>query len=373
MGKLLPIRHPNRDFFIVDVSDANPRDDMASMEHPVFSLSPKPDHRKLEYTASNGNRLRVVPSGKGLATIFDKDIVLYCISKLVALKDAGFDISPEVELSAHEVMQSCNWRTNAPTYQRFEDALIRLRGTTIVTDIETGSEMITEGFGLIESFEVQRRTKDGKAGPFGRMTKVKVRLSQWTFNAVNAMEVLSINPIYFQLRKPMERRLYELARKHVGQKSAPWRIGIEKLRAKVGTSAPLKKFRFNLREIIRDANIPDYGMALSPDGMMVDMWRLEAVALPASIPVIPVRADTMDKAQKLGAEIGIAASDLYREWCEFCHKKGEALQSPDAAFIAFCKQKSGSRAGRMMTDALGQADQLGLALDQVVKSADRRR
>src|SRR3546814_339183 len=36
---LLPVRHPNQDLFICDVLDAIPKDDMASMEHPVFSLS----------------------------------------------------------------------------------------------------------------------------------------------------------------------------------------------------------------------------------------------------------------------------------------------------------------------------------------------
>ncbi|MFD2579593.1 hypothetical protein ACFSTD_15405 [Novosphingobium colocasiae] len=33
---LLPVRHPNQDLFICDVLDAIPKDDMASMEHPVF-------------------------------------------------------------------------------------------------------------------------------------------------------------------------------------------------------------------------------------------------------------------------------------------------------------------------------------------------
>ena len=59
---------------------------MASMEHPVYSLSVKPDMRELEYTASNGKRLTVMPSSRGLATIMDKDIILYCISKLVHQK-----------------------------------------------------------------------------------------------------------------------------------------------------------------------------------------------------------------------------------------------------------------------------------------------
>ena len=40
---LLPDRHPQKDFFILDISDVVPKDDMASMEHPLFSLATKPD------------------------------------------------------------------------------------------------------------------------------------------------------------------------------------------------------------------------------------------------------------------------------------------------------------------------------------------
>src|SRR3546814_8985814 len=77
---LLPVRHPNQDLFICDVLDAIPKDDMASMEHPVFSLSTKPDNRMRRYE-HNGNVIEIIPSGKGLATIHDKDILLYCISQ----------------------------------------------------------------------------------------------------------------------------------------------------------------------------------------------------------------------------------------------------------------------------------------------------
>lgn len=34
---LLPVRHPQRDFFVLDIADVVPKDDTASMEHPIFS------------------------------------------------------------------------------------------------------------------------------------------------------------------------------------------------------------------------------------------------------------------------------------------------------------------------------------------------
>jgi Replication initiator protein A len=64
MSLLLPERHPVRDFFVLDVLDLAPRADMASMEHPIFSLSTKPEQRPLIYE-HDGKRVEVVPSGKG--------------------------------------------------------------------------------------------------------------------------------------------------------------------------------------------------------------------------------------------------------------------------------------------------------------------
>src|SRR5215475_5805207 len=75
---LLPQRHPNHDLFICDVLDAIPKDDMASMEHPIFSLATRADTRVLRYEHRNV-LVEIAPSVKGLATIYDKDILIYCI------------------------------------------------------------------------------------------------------------------------------------------------------------------------------------------------------------------------------------------------------------------------------------------------------
>ena len=54
-----------RDFFVLDILDVVPRSDMASMEHPIFSLSTKPETRELVYE-HDGNRLEIIPSVRGL-------------------------------------------------------------------------------------------------------------------------------------------------------------------------------------------------------------------------------------------------------------------------------------------------------------------
>ncbi|PHQ96666.1 MAG: hypothetical protein COB39_11720 [Marinosulfonomonas sp.] len=85
---LLPVRHPQRDFFVCDIFDAAPKSDIASMEHPLFTLSTKPDMTPRRYEM-NGNWLEVVPSSIGLATVFDRDILIYCISQCMAALNEG--------------------------------------------------------------------------------------------------------------------------------------------------------------------------------------------------------------------------------------------------------------------------------------------
>tara|TARA_R110002051_G_scaffold125866_1_gene199237 strand:- start:2692 stop:3732 length:1041 start_codon:yes stop_codon:yes gene_type:complete len=339
MGNLLPDRHPNRDFFILDVSDAAPKDDMASMEHPVFSLSVKPDMRELDYT-HDGKRVVVVPSGKGLATIMDKDIVLYCISKLVHQMNAGEEISPWVELSAHEAMVAINWRTNRESYQRFEDALDRLRGTTIKTNIKTNDHMQVRGFGLIDAYEINRRDSAGDADPFGRMAKVRIKLSDWTFRAVQGMEVLTINPQYFRLRRPLERRIYELARKHAGDQRRPFRIGLEKLQRKVGSNSPAKKFKFFLKQIAQDGHIPDYDIMLEGNIVVFTAKRSGFSCqdlLDFDMPSVPSPA-LLAKARK--AAPGLDIYVLYNDWQAFTRQQPQPPRNLDAAFLGFCKNRA---------------------------------
>ena len=67
--------------------------------------------------------------------------------------------------------------------------------------------------------------------------------------AIEANDVITISNDYFRLRRPLERRLYEIGRKHCGSQPK-WQIGLAKLQEKTGSNAPLKKFRLNIRQII---------------------------------------------------------------------------------------------------------------------------
>ena len=88
---LLPDRHPQQDLFVCDIVDAAPKADMGSMEHPIFSLSTKPDLKVREYHHGE-NFIKITPSVKGLATVFDRDILIYCISQCMAALNEGREV-----------------------------------------------------------------------------------------------------------------------------------------------------------------------------------------------------------------------------------------------------------------------------------------
>src|SRR5258708_4339812 len=254
---LPPQRHPNPDLFICDVLDAIPKDDMASMEHPIFSLATKADTRVLRYEHRNVV-VEIAPSVKGLATIYDKDILIYCISQLMAKKNAGEPLAQTLHLNAHELLVWTNRETSGDGYRRLKDAFERLGGTRITTNIKANGEEITEGFGLIESFRVIRETKSG------RMSELKVRLSDWVYRIIQGSEVLTLSRDYFRLRKPVDRRVYELARKHCGEQDE-WKISLELLHKKTGASSNSREFKSMIRELVQNDHFPDYQVTLDDD------------------------------------------------------------------------------------------------------------
>lgn len=258
---LLPDRYPTPDFFVCDLTDLAPKGDMASMGHPIFSLSTKPDHRIGRYEHGSVF-VEVKPSADGLATVHDRDILIYCISQLMAAVNTGQPISSVLRFKAHDLLKATNRMTNGQGYEALKAAFERLSGTRISTNIVTGGQEVFETFGIIERARIVRETREG------RMQEVEVKLSDWVFNAIRNHEVLTLHRDYFRLRKPLERRMYEIARKHCGKQSE-WRISLGLLQKKCGSSSTEKEFRRLVSKIVAEDqqfhHMPDYSMILDSD------------------------------------------------------------------------------------------------------------
>jgi plasmid replication initiation protein len=261
---LAPIKHPQQDVFLAQIFDAPLKDDQASMEHPMFSLSKSPD-LKIRVYEHNGNTVTITPSAVGLATIWDKDILLFTISCLVEAQNSGQPISRTVRLRARDLLVYCNRGTSGAEYDALVKAFERLVGTRIKTDITTGKKRMRQGFGLVESWSIIERTTGN------RMAAIELTLSEWLYNAIVATEVLTLSRDYFRLRKGLERRLYELARKHCGLQ-AKFTIGLGTLLKKSGATCSLREFRRQIREIVSTDALPDYTIGFDDKSDHVTIW-----------------------------------------------------------------------------------------------------
>ena len=258
-------KYRQQDFFVADIFDASPKDERNSMEHPLFAL--RVGDMKERHYEHKGYRVDVLPGYHGLATIHDKDIWIYCISQLVeAMNREREDIKRTVRFTAYDFLVSTNRDTSGRAYERMADALNRLQSTTIHTNIETNEYREKAGFSLIDSWKVIERSRDDE-----RMVAVEVTLSDWLFRSVQSMQVLTLSRDYFRLRKALDRRVYELARKYCGNQSK-WSVSMEVLHKKTGSTSSVKEFRRAMKSLVQSNELPDYRVLFDENTDMVTFY-----------------------------------------------------------------------------------------------------
>lgn len=324
------------DLFVCDIADAVLKDLMPTLEHPFYSLSKKPVHVVREYVRGD-SWLQIHPSSKGLATIYDKDILIYAVSQVIAAMKAGQEPKQRVRINCRDFLVFTNRGTGGKDYDAMCDAIIRLDGTRIHTNIKTGGEEQFDTFGLIEGGTVRR-----KYGFKGRLLWVEIKLSDWVFNAIKAHEVLTIHPAYFRLPKPNERRLYDLARKHCGQQES-WSPYMKTLYEKSGSTGSLRLYRNRIKEICENTDMPDYLLLYNEETDQVIFTNKNTMPLD--------REKAAESAQeillRLGSDVRETARQLVPGWdidyvqkcfAAWWYRIGKPeVSKPDAMFLKFCR------------------------------------
>ena len=329
---LLPERYPQHDLFICDVSDAVLKDVMPQMEHPFYSLSKKPETTIRRYE-HNGQWIKVTPSVKGLATIYDKDILIYCISQLMAKIKRNEPVSPRVRINSRDLLVFANRGTAGKDYEALQESIERLAGTVIVTNIPTGDVEQTDTFHLIDSASIRR-----KHGLDGRLLTCEVVLSDWVFNAIRHNEVLTLHRDYFRLRKPIERRIYELARKHCGQQ-ANWPVGLDTLLKKSGSKSSEKEFRRAVRELAETNHLPDYTVTFDAETDKVTFQNRGTMkaALTAVSEPWGGRLDNDVYGDARNVAPGWDVHYLEQEWRVWLGENEIVPKNPERHFAKFCQ------------------------------------
>ena len=334
---LLPVRHKAPDLFSIDVSNITIKDSRHHLEFPLFSLASKnsPKPRPRTYTDKHGNGIEIHPSWLGLPTILDKDILIYAISHIVDARRRGKPASRRVVIYSADLLRFANRPLGGRDYASLERSILRLRGCTIRTNIRTGGIEQTDVFGILDSASLRR-----KYDLHGRLMHCEVTISEWLWNAIQTNEILTLHKDYFRLRRPLDRRLYEIARKHCGHQSS-WTIGLNRLLEKSAAQCTLPYFRFQIRKVARQAAdhpeyLPGYLVAFDDEADLVRFYSREDDPILITDPLDTFDESTWRAATTLAPDYDIR--ELNRQWLAWRQK--QCLPPPrhaPSAFLGFVK------------------------------------
>ena len=271
------------DLFICDMASWPLKDDMASMDVPIFSLSRHGDTSVRRFERGEKS-LTVTPSVLGAATVFDKDLLLFVVSQIVEARNKGLPVSRTVRVNSYDYLVGTDRSVGGKSFEGVIDTLRRLKGTNLETNIETGGIKQTHGFGLIEDYKVlteRKRTafnEKGKRVELSRVLSFELTLSEWLMNGLMEFQVFTLDRDYFKLNKPIDRRLYEVCKWHC-RDQALWKVGIDLLASKLSVSRERFKFRADIRDIIKRQPLPEYKVALDASDDMVVFFTRNPAAL----------------------------------------------------------------------------------------------
>ena len=236
-------------------SPSTPKAEVPFLELPIYSLS-KCKTMEIRRIESKHGFINIIPGGHGMPTIWDRDILLFIAGELSRALDKKLPISPVVRFSVMDYLRATHRSFGGNSYTLFREGLSRLHTTSIETDLITNGKVFTRAFHLIEGYSIlnpnEQKVEESRIS-------VEVRLNDWSLNAILGREILSISPEYYKIQNATKRRLYEIARKGCGHQEK-WAIRLELLYERTGIRSQLREFRYNLKKILAENDLPDYAI-----------------------------------------------------------------------------------------------------------------
>lgn len=253
------------DLFVAPQLDARQlRDDIDIMSLPFFSIEKTPRKEPIEFERIVQDRrqyIRVSPGEFGLATIWDNDIILYLRTQIIEALNRDREVGRRISFHIHDCLVATGRGTGGKDYEAFKAAMWRLKTTSVLTNISTSEEIADEGFGWLESFKItKRRTASGA----DVMASCDVVVSEWLFGLfVNSRRSLTVDSAYFDLQGGLERKLYGIVRKHLGQQQR-WQIGLDSLKDLCGVKRDLRRFTYDLKKIV-EKGLPGFDLEITKE------------------------------------------------------------------------------------------------------------
>jgi plasmid replication initiation protein len=126
------------------------------------------------------------------------------------------------------------------------------------------------------------------------MASCEVVVSEWLFGLfVNSRRALAIDSAYFDLQGGLERKLYGILRKHLGNQSI-WQIGLDTLKDLCGVRRDLRRFTYDLKKIV-ERGLPGFDLEITKSPRGLRMVSQDRISKRAYLVVRPAaRAQMLD-------------------------------------------------------------------------------
>lgn len=277
------------DLFVSAGGDIAARDAQDLMAWPFFSLAKSKRVRPIDFRMGEVSILVEATAEHGMATIWDADVLIWVASQIVEARDAGRPTSRLIAATPHEILAFTRRGTGKASYDRLKAGLDRLQSTTIATSIRQRDARRRHRFSWINEWKE-------RVDASGRATGIEMIVPDWFYEGViDQALVLTIDPAYFGLTGGLERWLYRLVRKHGGKQKGGWSFDLQHLHLKSGALSPIKRFAYELRDIVRRQPLPGYALSLD---RALDRERLNFA---------PVLIDSFDAAMR---RVGLRPVDM---------------------------------------------------------------
>ena len=236
--------------FVVRNTNLVPKCLRAFLEYPFFVVRSSGEER-LRYQYKD-TQIEIIGGRHGLPTITDKDLLIYCISLIMAKVNSGGERSGVIRFSLYDYLKFTGRSTCGTSYRKVRESLLRLKDMEIRTNIEMGELERERYYQCIHINEgIFKTTLSGR-----RMISTEIVIADWILDAIQPNGILTINRDYFSL-KPLEKLLYGILRKHLGNKSA-WSIFVKTLYSKMAIKSSVYELRRFLKKLSKSNTLPDF-------------------------------------------------------------------------------------------------------------------
>lgn len=235
---------------------------------PFFALSWSKNREAFSYSDEHGNSITIKPSHAGAATMKDKDLIIYAISLILGKINRQEPTSPTVTFTPNDFFRACGRDRSGSTYKAIIEMLERLQGTVIFTNIETLESGTTTSFAWVQS--TTTHYIPNQAGR-KKVQTISITLPDWLYRQViKQRSKLAYDERYWSLTM-LQRRLYEIAKaKCLNRETDSFPIGLGKLYKQVGASCSLRRFKYEVAQIVKlnddkDRCLPEFAVYIQGD------------------------------------------------------------------------------------------------------------